>query len=48
MFGNNISSYLFQCCEKIREKLENCDILVDLQEYIQNNKTGSIRPGEVL
>ena len=36
---------LFQCVEKVREKLEKCDIMTDLEEFIEYNRTGGQRPG---
>lgn len=36
-----------ECCEKIRDKLEICDILTDIQEFIEINKTGSQRPAPI-
>jgi hypothetical protein len=34
-----------EACENVRRSLENCQLDQDLIEYIENNKTGSGRPG---
>lgn len=35
------------CVEKVREKLEKCDIMTDLEEFIEYNRTGGQRPASI-
>lgn len=37
-----------QCAENVRVKLEQCDIDTDIEEFINNNRTGSERPAQIV
>ena len=43
--GAYVALCCFQSCEKIRARLENCNIDNEIKEFIDNNFTGSTRPG---
>ncbi|XP_045171538.2 proline-serine-threonine phosphatase-interacting protein 2-like isoform X2 [Mercenaria mercenaria] len=36
------------CSESVRNILENCDVATDIQDFIENNKSGSKKPDPVL
>ncbi|KAL3856414.1 hypothetical protein ACJMK2_011178 [Sinanodonta woodiana] len=36
-----------ECVERVRLQLEPCDVTGDLQDFIQNNKTGNVRPKKI-
>ncbi|KAK3609093.1 hypothetical protein CHS0354_031665 [Potamilus streckersoni] len=36
-----------ECVERVRLQLEPCDVTGDLQNFIENNKTGNLRPKKI-